>query len=184
MAGEAEEVRGGYSEKAVKENEKRWNRFREDANFGEMQRQIKMVAELAGLKRDNLGITWGITVFVDGQTTLRINHADYALFDVRNPDKPFEQRNAFLAFVPGEGAVRESAAQKLKRKAFAAEYSVRAGFVRLVPESKTAVFKVSEFDFVTDIQEIRLGIRRHVDARQRRLFGPTRHNPLTAELFG
>jgi len=130
----------------------------------------------------NAGGRWGITVFVDMKTTLRINHADYALFDVRDPDKPLNKRSCYLAYLPlANGS--ESFGTKIKRRALAAQYTKKPGFQKLVPGGKVAIFRADELDFVLESPEIKSGVPAHVQARQKRLFSPSRHNPLTASLF-
>lgn len=182
MRGEDKKPNPSYSDAAMKANQKRWDRFLNDANYDEMKRQLLSVARVANLDHKDLGITWGITVFVDMKTTLRINHADYALFDVRDPDKPLNKRSCYLAYLPVASG-KETFGTKIKRRALAAQYTNRPGFQKLVPGGKVAIFRADELDFVLESPQIVSGVPAHVDARQRRLFGPSRHNPLTADLF-
>lgn len=182
MVGEIESDKPAYSVAAMKANAKRWERFCEDAHFDEMKWQIVAVAQLAKLDPAELGATWGVTVFVDNKTTLRINHADYALFDVRDPDQPFNKRLSYLAYLPLTSG-SESLGAKIKRRALAAQYTKKPGFQKLVPGGKVAIFRADELDFVLESPEIKSGLPAHVQARQKRLFSPSRHNPLTASLF-
>jgi len=182
MAEEDEKPNPNYSDAAMKANQKRWDRFRNDENYDEMKRQIISVAQIANLDPKELGFTWGITVLVDKETMLRINHADYALFDVRDPNKPYNKRSYYLAYLPlASGS--ESFGAKIKRRALVAPYTKRRGFQKYVPGGKVAKFRADSFDFVLESPEIKSGVPAHVHARQRRLFGPSRHNPLTADLF-
>ena len=147
------------------ENEKRWARFVADPDYDQVVELVRQVLNAAGLDRSTVGERWGLTVLVDKETYLRVNCADYALFDIRDPDLPLQDRQFALATLPEKstffgrlfGAVRGR------------------GFEDLVPGSVVRFGRVSSLPKLLAREDIRQGIRRHVEARPRRVF-ETRHN--------
>lgn len=139
---------------------------------------MRGVADGCGLDRRELGETWGITVHVDATTCLRINVADYCLLDIRQPDRPLDDRVVKLAVLMPP---RSRLGLALRGKGIL--WSIKPGFTKYVPESQLIVAEFPEMEGLIGRQMFRDAARRHVQARQRRLFSPDRHNPLTVNLL-
>ena len=148
-----------------------------------MCRQLAEVAEVAGLTRESLGVTWGATVHVDKEMVYRINHADYALCDMRDPELPMEERAMSLAVAPERGQLSLSMKSRLKIRRLGGDFTESEGFTKYVPDSRIVWFFAGDFDVVIALPEVRAGLKRHVESRPKKLFGPGRHNPLTKGIF-
>ena len=166
---------------------KRWERFRNDPDYEQVVATVRRVIDAAGLDRSTLGEYWCATVLVDKQTFLRVNCADYALFDIRDPEKPLPRRRCYLA-VLRSGNQQPSTLVRIFRLLKEAvgrvvQIPVRSsGFTDYIPGSEVVICKFEALDKVLSREDVRADVARHVAARQRKCF-PSRHNPLTAEIF-
>ena len=142
---------------------------------------LRDVAEAADLKIEDLGVKWGVTACVDKDTFVRLNVADYALFDVRDPAKSPSQRECAIAFLP------KGRLMNIKLKATGIRRT--NGFRGLPQGEALAESTICWCTFGEVEQLLSMGfmadaIRAHVDARPRKTF-PTRHNPfLGVAIFG
>jgi len=116
-------------------NHKRWQRFREDPDYSRVIVQVLALLDAAGLDQSTMGIDWGLTVHVDKDTFLRVNHADYALFDIRNPDLPLDDRKIAIA-VLNMDSKKPGFLARAAGKIAKAEFVRRKGFTKLVPDSE------------------------------------------------
>lgn len=163
-------------------NRQRWNRFRQDPNYERIVDQVIVVLAAAGLNQSTMGVDWGLTVHVNKDTFLRVNHADYALFDIRDPDIALEDREVVLAVLRMDNqkpGLLARAAGKLAGSTF----ERRPGFPKLVSGSE--VVSASFYDLPTMLlrDDIKSGVRNHVEARPRKLYSASRHNPLAIEIY-
>lgn len=164
-------------------NQQRWDRFRSDPDYDRVVEQILIVLEAAGLDRSTMGVNWGLTVHVDTKTFVRVNHADYALFDIRDPDLPLDHRYVVLAVLKMDDkkpGLLARAAGKLAGSTF----ERRPGFPKLISGSE--VVSANFYDLPTMLlrEDIKSGIKNHVEARPRKLYSVGRHNPLSVEIYG
>ena len=161
----------------------RWEKFSESPEFSEMKRQIVAVVRAAQLALPEIGDTWGVTVHVDRDMVYRVNHADYALFDMGNPEMKFRDRILVLAVLLDDESRSRRKTTSMFRGLAKLPYGRDSGFPKLVPGSSVLGFPASSFDKVISRTEVVEGLRRHVAARPRKLFSPNRHNPFTTSLF-
>ena len=144
-------------------------------------RALRIVAEVAGLNPMDIGVTWGVTVCVDKDTFVRLNVADYSLFDVRRPSKPLLQRKSTLAYLP------QTRTTNLRLLLSGMTYS--RGFRKLpqgesLKKSSVCWFSFGKLDQLIERTEFADAVKAHVDARNRKIF-KARHNPLVGEaVFG
>ena len=142
---------------------------------------LRNVAEVAGLKTEDLGVKWGVTACVDKDTFVRLNVADYALFDVRDPAKSLNKRECAIAFLP------KGRLMNMKLKVAGVRRS--DGFRTLpqgeaLAESTICWCTFGEVEQLLSMGFLADAIKAHVDARNRKIF-PARHNPLLGEaIFG
>lgn len=169
---------------AENRDHQRWKKFSDSPDFLEMKHQIVEVVRASQLPLSEIGESWGLTVHVDGDMVFRVNHADYALFDMRDPNERLSNRILVMAVLLDEGGhPRENTRSTFwsRRKP---PYEIDTGFSKLVPGSTVLWFPASSFERVISRPEVVEGLRRHVASRPRKLFSPNRHNPLTATIFG
>lgn len=169
--------------KKVERDRARWSRFTDEADFDTMCGQMSAVANAAGLHRESLGVSWGATVHVDKEMVYRINHADYALCDMRDPALPIEERDMSLAIAPVGGKFSLSLKSKREIRSLRGDVDVLPGFVNYVTESRILWFSAGDLHRIIGLPEVRAGLKRHVESRPKNLFGPARHNPLTESIF-
>lgn len=162
-------------------NQKRWEKFRSDPDYHQVVTQVRDLLDAAGLDASTMSKTWGLTVHVDKETFLRVNHADYALFDIRKPHLPLEDRKIALA-VLGRGKVRSGLVWNLVFGVTGLITGKKPGFTKLVPGSKVIFTTFKDLPTLLAKPKIRDGIRRHVAARPRHIFA-TRHNPHSRQIF-
>ena len=87
-------------EKVIRRQRSQYEKFLKTEGTEEGLRALRIVSEVAGLNPIDIGVTWGVTVCVDKDTFVRLNVADYSLFDVREPSEPLLQRKSTLAYLP------------------------------------------------------------------------------------
>lgn len=163
-------------------NEARWNKFREDPEFKYAASLIRLVVEHAGLSSADLGQTWGVTVHVDKNTYVRINHGDYALFDIRDPHLALDSREFCMAVViPAD--FKPGAVTRAKMAVTGSDLDINPGFEKKVPGSKVLWSDVFALPWLLNEKGIQRGLRDHVVARHRSLQRDSYHNPLTTKLF-
>ena len=162
-------------------NEQRWARFKSDPDYQRVVDQVHVILGAGNLGVDSIGETWGLTVHVDKETFLRVNHADYALFDIRDPHLPLEERRIYLAVLKDEKN-KPSLFSRALSKFAGARSQEREGFTQQVPGSEIVVATFYDLQFLTTRADILDGISRHVQARPRKIF-PSRHNPHSVEIF-
>lgn len=161
-------------------NATRWDKFTNEPRFDELKDLINSVIDAAGLDRSDCGLTWGITVHVDRDTFLRVNYADYALFDIRDPEKDFNERRVCIALVPGQ---KVGIIKRWIRALRGLNPRSKPGFTKLVPESHVMWTTLDKALKLVEFDDVRLGIRQHVEARHRASILANRHNPLTEALL-
>jgi len=169
--------------KKVERDRARWSRFTDEADFDTLCGQMSAVARAAGLYRESLGVSWGATVHVDKEMVYRINHADYALCDMRDPALPIQERVVSLALAPVGGKFSLSMKSRRKLRSLRGDLDVSEGFVDYVADSQILWFVAGDFHQIVGLPEVRAGLKRHVESRPKKLFGPGRHNPLTESIF-
>ena len=168
----------------IKRDGTRWDKFRGEPDFDELARHIVDVVAAAGLERSSMGKDWGLTVHVDKDMICRLNHADYALFDVRDPGKKSGDRKVVLAILPEAGEFKAGLWSWIRNRLLGVKYFASVGFPELVPGSIVLRFYSRDLDFILSMPAVRRGIRRHVEGRpNRKLFSKDRHNPMTESLF-
>jgi hypothetical protein len=142
---------------------------------------LRIVSEVAGLNPMDIGVTWGVTVCVDKDTFIRLNVADYSLFDVRQPSKPPLQRKSTLAYLP------QTRTTNLRLLLSGMTYS--RGFRKLpqgesLKNSTVCWFSFGKLEQLLVQSVFTAGVKAHVDARPRVIF-KSRHNPFVGEaIFG
>lgn len=171
------------SEESLKRNERRWRKFREDPDYETVAVLVRAVIDAAGLQRADFNKTWSISVHVDKETFLRVNHADYSLFDIRHPHKTLGSRTISLAVLPEGRGLKVGLIQNVLRKVLAKGYITQRGFTKYVPESVVIFSRYGKLESLLSMPEVREGLRRHVAARPRNLF-KSRKNQLTLEILG
>jgi len=163
-------------------NHNRWQRFREDPNYSRVVVQVLALLDAAGLDQSTMGIDWGLTVHVDKDTFLRVNHADYALFDIRNPELPLDDRRVVIAVLNMDSKKPRFLARAAGKLA-KSEFQRGNGFTKLVQGSEVVSTWFYDLQTVLLRENVQAGIRNHVQARPRKLYSTGRHNPLATEIF-
>ena len=142
---------------------------------------LRIVSEVAGLNPMDIGVTWGVTVCVDKDTFIRLNVADYSLFDVRQPSKPPLQRKSTLAYLP------QTRTTNLRLLLSGMTFS--SGFRKLpqgesLKKSSVCWFSFGKLNQLIERTAFADSVKAHVDARNRKIF-KARHNPFVGEaIFG
>lgn len=163
-------------------NLRRWERFKSDPDYDIVVEHVLDVLDAAGLTQSSMGDTWGLTVHVDKDTFLRLNHADYALFDIRDPHLDLKERRVVVAHVP-DGAGKPSLLARGIFKLSGARGRSGTGFTKLIPESETLWTTFDDLKPFLNRADFREAIGRHVTARGRKLYSVNRHNPHSAAIF-
>jgi len=158
----------------------RWERFRSDPDYARVINELHHVVDAAGLDTSDLGTTWGVTVHVDGEMFLRLNCADYSLFDIRDPARALDERRVCLA-IKRDG-MNAGFLARATAKLTGVGAATGGGF-KNVPGSETVWVRFADLPTLMWRSDIRQGLRRHVEARPHKLFSPNRHNPYSSELF-
>jgi hypothetical protein len=176
------------SEESIEEQEigsdrqrSQFEKFLKTEGAEEGLRALRIVSEVAGLNPIDIGVTWGVTVCVDKDTFVRLNVADYSLFDVRQPSEPLLQRKSTLAYLP---QTRLSSSRLLL-----SGMTFSRGFTELpqgesLKKSSVCWFSFGKLDQLVERTAFADAVKAHVDARNRKIF-KGRHNPFVGEaIFG
>lgn len=168
-------------EKVIRRQRSQYEKFLKTEGTEEGLRALRIVSEVAGLNPIDIGVTWGVTVCVDKDTFVRLNVADYSLFDVREPSEPLLQRKSTLAYLP---QTRLSSSRLLL-----SGMTFSRGFTTLpqgesLKKSSVCRFSFGKLDQLVERTEFADAVKAHVDARSRKMF-KGRHNPFVGEaIFG
>jgi hypothetical protein len=168
-------------ETGSKHQRKLFDRYMKLEGAEEGLKALRDVSVAAGLNPVDLGVKWGLSVFVDKDTFVRLNVADYSLFDVRQPKEPLLKRKSTLAYLPQTRTTNS--------RLLLSGMTFSRGFRKLpqgesLKNSTVCWFSFGKLEQLLAQGVFAAGVKAHVDARPREIF-KTRHNPFVGEaIFG